>query len=180
MGFDGSIPSNFLPEKDTDGWDSALTAVHHTATEHMLSWKADLNMIVLISNNNWKWSGDNNPVQGPEYKLPPPDYKHPQNPCEQGPVSKTVLYSTLKNRKIMLIGLLTPNIYEEYKSFFNDAPNPENYIMLKINGADEETAEGIKGMIRSIIRERVCKCQVRYEFALMIDSTQTFIGKRAD
>lgn len=172
-------PKNILPKKDSDGWDSTLNAVYFTAIE--LKWEAEINVIVFISNNYWKWVGDANPLRGPEYKFPSPDGKPTDTPCKQGPVSKNVLYSTLDKRKILLIGLLTPNIYQEYKMFFKDAPHPERFHMIQINGTvgatDEKTAADIKDQIIPLIRERACICEIRYEFALIIDSTQTFIGK---
>ncbi|OXA47848.1 hypothetical protein Fcan01_17430 [Folsomia candida] len=137
-------PKNILPAIDGDEWDSTLNAVYFTAVDSEFNWEADINVIVFISNNKWKCVGDGNPIRGPEYKLPAPDGEATNAPCEQGPVSKNVLYSTLEKRKILLIGLLTPKIYQEYKMFFKDAPHPENFHMLEINGTkgatDKKTA----------------------------------------
>ncbi|OXA48112.1 hypothetical protein Fcan01_17424 [Folsomia candida] len=176
-------PRNVLPQIDADKWDSTLNAVYFTAVDSKFNWEAEVNVIVFISNNKWKWVGDDNPMQGQEYKFPSPDGEGTKTPCEQGPVSKSVLYSALEKRRILLIGLLTPNIYQEYKMFFKDAPNPDNFQMFEINGTagatDEKIAAGIKDQIMPLIQARACTCQIRYEFALMIDSTQTFIEKFA-
>ncbi|OXA48111.1 hypothetical protein Fcan01_17427 [Folsomia candida] len=170
-----------LPATDADERDSTLNAVYFTAIDPELNWEADINVIVYISNNKWKWVGDDSLVRGPEYEYPAPDGESTATPCQQGPVSKNVLYSALEKRKILVIGLLTPKIYQEYKMFFKDAPHPENFHMLEINGTvgatDEKTVAGIKDQIMPLIRDRACICEIRYEFALIIDSTQTFIEK---
>ncbi|OXA47850.1 hypothetical protein Fcan01_17432 [Folsomia candida] len=180
-GLTNKTPRNLLPYMDSDGWDSTLNAVYFTAIDSMIYFREDLNVIVFISNNKWKWSGDSNPMRGPEYEFPSPDVDSTKGRCKQGPVSKNVLYSALERHKILLIGLFTPKIYQEYRMFFKDAPHPENFHMLEINGTvgatDERTAAGIKDQIMPIIRDRACTCEIRYEFALIIDSTQTFIDK---
>lgn len=175
---DDEVPTNILPDKDSDEWDSTLNAVYFSAIDFGVDLNADTNVIVFISNNKWKHAEDNNPKRGPEYNLPAPDGKHSDSPCEQGPVSKKVLFNALEAKNILLIGLLTSKIYSEYKNFFNSAKTPGNYRMLEITGTDATAAARVTPLIMPIIRERVCTCKVQYEFALVIDSTQTFIGKQ--
>lgn len=168
------VPRNILPDNYTDGWDSTLNALYFTAIDKNIRWNSDTNVIVVISNNRWKYAEDDNPARGPEYKFPSPDGKPNDAPCELGPVSKRLLFDTLEKRNILLLGLLTPTIYSTYKNFFTTANTPNNYRVLKIDGIDATTAEGITGLIMPIVRERVCTCDmVRYEFALIIDSTHT-------
>ncbi|OXA41981.1 hypothetical protein Fcan01_23206, partial [Folsomia candida] len=174
------VPKNVLPEKDTDGWDSTLNAVYFTALDSNINWSSDTNVIVFISNNLWKYAEDDNPIRGLEYKFPSPDGNPTNDPCEQGPVSKKLLLDTLEKRKILLIGILTPSIYRVYNNFFKTANSPDNYHMLEINGADATAAGGITELIMPIIRKRVCTCDIQYEFALVLDSTQTFTGLYPD
>ncbi|OXA39307.1 hypothetical protein Fcan01_25940 [Folsomia candida] len=176
------LPENILPRNHTDERDSVLNAIYFTAIDYVFNWgnfEPRTNVIVFVSANKWKWAEDDNEQRGPEYKLLSPDGQNNKEPCEQSPVPKKMLTDALdlKKNRIRLIGLLIPEIYSEYKNFFKDARFPENYHMLEISGFDGISAKGINNLIMPIIREAACTCKVRYEFALSIDSTQTFIEK---
>lgn len=177
------LPKNVLPQNDSDQRDSTLNAIYFAAIDLKFSWPkgpSNRKYIIFFSNNKWKWAEDDIQDRGPEYKLRPPDGEREEETydgkfCkEQAPVSKKVLFSTLENNNIHLIGFLSWETYSIYKDFFDDAPSPGNYFMIRTFGLDNDTASRVKDDIVSEIKGKICTCRIRYEFALLMDTTQTF------
>lgn len=174
------LPRNVLPQWDSDQRDSTLNAIYFTAIDYKFDWPTESynrNYIIFFSNNKWKWAEDDNKNRGPEYNLSPPngsrgtEWSEGQFCKEQAPVSKKVFFSTLEKSNIHLIGLLTPEIYSTYKNFFDDAPTPRNYKMIQIDQIDDTMGFQIKDIVVPEIQHEICTCRVRYELALVMDTT---------
>lgn len=145
-----------------------------------INWKSPQKIIIFVSNKRWKWEGDSNNHKGQEYKLP--NIKKAMMGdkrnkfCDYKPVSKELFFDLTKNYKI--IGLLTPSGSDAANNFFNNLlQNRDNYKMLRISGTDREAAKSIPSILFPVLRQYLCTCKIVYEYALVVDTTMTFVGK---